>query len=351
MWVESDTNLPGGEALARQFVPRQALLPRGVRASRPRRSGCPTRSATPARCRRSSRRPGSRWFLTQKISWNKTNKFPHHTFWWEGIDGIAGLHPLPAGRHLQLRAVRRRARPRRRATSARRARPTRSLRAVRLRRRRRRTDPRDARGRADRTADLEGSPRVEIEPPADVLLAPPRPSTPTPPVWSGELYLELHRGTYTSQAETKQGNRRSEHLLREAELWSATASGRAGCDYPYERARPALEDGAAAPVPRHPARHLDRLGAPRGRGDLRSRSRSELEAIIERRADARWPATARHPVAVNAAPHARIGVPALGAAVTDRPDRRPPTRVPSGPGERDRPRQRLDPGRARSART
>ena len=30
---------------------------------------------------------GSRWFLTQKISWNDTNKFPHHTFWWEGIDG------------------------------------------------------------------------------------------------------------------------------------------------------------------------------------------------------------------------------------------------------------------------
>ena len=30
---------------------------------------------------------GSRWFLTQKLSWNDTNKFPHHTFWWEGIDG------------------------------------------------------------------------------------------------------------------------------------------------------------------------------------------------------------------------------------------------------------------------
>ena len=30
---------------------------------------------------------GNEWFLTQKISWNQTNKFPHHTFWWEGIDG------------------------------------------------------------------------------------------------------------------------------------------------------------------------------------------------------------------------------------------------------------------------
>jgi alpha-mannosidase len=43
---------------------------------------------------------------------------------------------------------------------------------------------------------------------------------PDAPVWSGELYLELHRGTYTSQARTKAGNRRSEHLLREAELWA-----------------------------------------------------------------------------------------------------------------------------------
>ena len=28
-----------------------------------------------------------KYFLTQKISWNQFNKFPHHTFWWQGIDG------------------------------------------------------------------------------------------------------------------------------------------------------------------------------------------------------------------------------------------------------------------------
>ena len=55
---------------------------------------------------------------------------------------------------------------------------------------------------------------------------------PDAPVWSGEMYLELHRGTYTSQLRTKQGNRRSEHLLREAELWATTAAVRAGLDYP-----------------------------------------------------------------------------------------------------------------------
>ena len=97
----------------------------------------------------------------------------------------------------------------------------------------------------------------------------PRPSSREPPVWSGEMYLEFHRGTYTSQARTKQGNRRSEHLLREAELWAATAAVQRGADYPYDAARAALADRAAAPVPRHPARQLDRLGAPAGRGDLR----------------------------------------------------------------------------------
>ena len=55
---------------------------------------------------------------------------------------------------------------------------------------------------------------------------------PHPPVWSGELYLEFHRGTYTSQARTKRGNRRSEHLLREAELWAATAAVQRGVEYP-----------------------------------------------------------------------------------------------------------------------
>ena len=34
-----------------------------------------------------ARLAGAKWFLTQKLSWNETNELPHHTFWWEGIDG------------------------------------------------------------------------------------------------------------------------------------------------------------------------------------------------------------------------------------------------------------------------
>ena len=91
-------------------------------------------------------------------------------------------------------------------------------------------------------------------------------------MWAGELYLEIHRGTYTSQAAMKQGNRRSEHLLREAELWSATAAVRGLLDYPADEL-----DRLWKIVLLHQFHDilpglLDRLGAPRGAGDLRARS-------------------------------------------------------------------------------
>ena len=86
---------------------------------------------------------------------------------------------------------------------------------------------------AHRARDLEGSPRVELGTPTAFYDAA-RAELVDPAVWSGEMYLEFHRGTYTSQARTKQGNRRSEHLLREAELWSAAAAWHGLLDYPYE---------------------------------------------------------------------------------------------------------------------
>jgi alpha-mannosidase len=88
-------------------------------------------------------------------------------------------------------------------------------------------------GRARRTTSLAGSPAVHVETPSAFFEAAQAEYTEAP-VWAGELYLEIHRGTYTSQAAMKQGNRRSEHLLREAELWSATAAVRGLLDYPAE---------------------------------------------------------------------------------------------------------------------
>lgn len=82
-----------------------------------------------------------------------------------------------------------------------------------------------------RAADVEGLPKVRFGSPAEFFAAAEAESA-NRAVWVGEMYLELHRGTYSSQARTKRGNRRSETLLREAELWAATAAVRRGHPYP-----------------------------------------------------------------------------------------------------------------------
>jgi alpha-mannosidase len=87
--------------------------------------------------------------------------------------------------------------------------------------------------RAARLRDLDGSATVELATPSAFFTGAVDEYADAP-VWVGELYLEMHRGTYTSQLRTKQGNRRSEHLLREAELWCATAAVRTGAAYPHE---------------------------------------------------------------------------------------------------------------------
>ena len=166
----------------------------------------------------------------QKISWSRTNSFPHHTFQWEGIDGTRILTHFPPvdtyncalhGSELAHAARNFREKGRARHSLA----PTGY------------GDggggtTREMVGRAARLRDLEGSPTVVWETPG-AFFEKAAAEYPDAPVWVGELYLELHRATLTSQAGTKRGNRRSEHLLREAELWAATAAVRTGHPYPY----------------------------------------------------------------------------------------------------------------------
>lgn len=52
--------------------------------------------------------------------------------------------------------------------------------------------------------------------------------------WHGELYFELHRGVYTTQANTKLKNRKSEFLLRDIELL-ATISSIVDSSYQYPK--------------------------------------------------------------------------------------------------------------------
>ncbi|CAA9335606.1 MAG: GH38, partial [uncultured Friedmanniella sp.] len=86
MWVESDTNMPGSEAMARQFVAGKGFFLEnfGVETEE---VWLPDSFGYSGALPQIVRASGSRWFLTQKISWNQVNTMPHHTFWWEGIDG------------------------------------------------------------------------------------------------------------------------------------------------------------------------------------------------------------------------------------------------------------------------
>ncbi|MFC7492669.1 MULTISPECIES: alpha-mannosidase [unclassified Nocardioides] len=231
MWVESDTNLPGGEAMARQLVHGGRFF-RDELGVECREVWLPDSFGYTASLPQLARLAGARWFLSQKMSWNETNDFPHHTFWWEGIDGTRVFtHFPPADTYngeVTADELLRGQRGFRESGAATRALlpfgygdggggPTREMLE-----------------RAARFADLEGVPRAAVETPAEFFAAAEEEYAADAPVWSGEMYLEYHRGVYTSQVAMKQGNRRTERLLREAELWATTAAVRAGTAYPYD---------------------------------------------------------------------------------------------------------------------
>ncbi|MFF9086146.1 alpha-mannosidase [Streptomyces sp. NPDC014991] len=308
MWVESDTNMPGSEAMARQFVhgKRFFLEEFGIENQE---AWLPDTFGFAAGLPQIIRAAGSRWLLTQKISWSQTNSFPHHTFWWEGIDGTRIFTHFPPvdtytcsmkGGEIAHAARNFKEKGRARHSLA----PTGW------------GDggggtTREMVARAARLRDLEGSATVAWETPR-AFFEKAEAEYPAPPVWVGELYLELHRATLTSQARTKQGNRRSEHLLREAELWAATAAVRVGFPYPYEELdriwktvllhqfHDILPGSSIAWVHREARATYERLAA-------------ELTAVIES-AQRALAGDGTLPLLFNAAPHTRHGVPAGGGA-------------------------------------
>lgn len=308
MWVEADTNLPSGESLVRQFTFGKRFFMEAFGVE-PLDVWLPDSFGYSGALPQLIRAAGSRWFLTQKLSWNESDVMPHHTFLWEGIDGTRVFtHFPPVDTYNSALTGQELARAQRQfrekgATNLSLVPfgwgdggggPTREMLAA-----------------AHRTASLEGSPRVELSSPQAFFTAA-EADYADPPVWSGEMYLQFHRGTYTSQARTKRGNRRSEALLREAELWACTAAVRSGTDYPYTELEAAwktvllgqfhdiLPGSSIAWVYRDAERAYAETAA-------------QLERIIER---------SQRPLAgdgagslvFNAAPVAQQGIPAMGAA-------------------------------------
>ena len=213
-WVEPDCNLPSGESLLRQFLHGQRFFERelGIRC---REFWSPDAFGYCSQLPQLLRLTGMTRFLTQKLSWNRFNRPDHHTFVWQGLDGSEVLgHFPPADTYSSdatvpdlLRSVREYRDHDHSGTSLLvfgygdgGGGPTKAMLET-LRRAR----------------DLQGLPRTRVATPDEFFAA--LESEPgARPVVVGELYFEYHRGTYTSQARVKRGNRRCEQALHDAEF-------------------------------------------------------------------------------------------------------------------------------------
>lgn len=247
-WVENDVNMPSGESLIRQFLLGQRFMldEFGFTSNifwLPDTFGY--LSQVPQICQI----VGIERFLTQKLSWNNINQFPLTTFNWKGIDGSQMLvHMPPAntytamahfgdvvrsqGQHKNLRDV-----------------PTGLLlygygdggggpteeMLEKLRR---------CRGIANTNASI---PSVHIGNTVDEFyddILEKSDQGRSLPTWTGEVYLEFHRGTYTTQADVKKWMRQAEVKMHDLELLATYLSvdKTHNYEYPAEEIRGLWED-------------------------------------------------------------------------------------------------------------
>lgn len=229
MWVESDTNLPGGEALVRQFTAGLRWMQREL-GERPTCLWLPDSFGYTGALPQIAKLAGMTTFFTQKLSWNQTNTLPHHTFWWEGIDGSRIFtHFPPVDCYDSIVSPEEVAKAERNFKEKGRA--SASLLPFGY------GDGgggpvREMVERVHRFADMEGAPALSCDTP-DSFFDKARAEYPNAPVWAGEMYLEFHRGVYTSQAELKRGNREVEAMLAMLE-WLGTEAERLGAEYPSD---------------------------------------------------------------------------------------------------------------------
>uniref|UniRef100_A0A480I1Y1 Alpha-mannosidase 2C1 isoform 3 n=1 Tax=Sus scrofa TaxID=9823 RepID=A0A480I1Y1_PIG len=221
-WVEMDGNLPSGEAMVRQFLQGQNFFLQefGKMCSE---FWLPDTFGYSAQLPQIMRSCGIRRFLTQKLSWNLVNSFPHHTFFWEGLDGSRVLAHFPPGDSYGMQGS-----------------VEEVLKTVTKNRDKGRTNHSaflfgfgDGGGgptqtmvdRLKRLRDTDGLPRVQFSSPERLFSALETHSGQLC-TWVGELFLELHNGTYTTHAQIKKGNRECERILHDVELLSSLALAR-----------------------------------------------------------------------------------------------------------------------------
>ncbi|MCG9894912.1 MAG: hypothetical protein MH204_05510, partial [Fimbriimonadaceae bacterium] len=230
MWVEADCNLTGSESLVRQFLYGRRWFQKKLGVTT-EDMWLPDVFGYSAAIPQILTKFGIKYFLTQKLSWNDTNKIPHHTFLWEGIDGSRVWSHFPPADTYNASAE-----------------PKEIVESVRKFKDHGRSDHSlllfgfgDGGGgptefhleRLRRARTMPGLPLIHKKTKALDFFRRASETSDDLNIWRGELYFELHRGTYTSQAENKKQNRLCEHLLRDAE-WLSSFRG-VGNGYPAEK--------------------------------------------------------------------------------------------------------------------
>jgi alpha-mannosidase len=232
MWVEADCNLSGAESLARQFLLGRSYFREqfGAEAESPV-LWLPDVFGYAWALPQLIRQAGIKYFMTIKIGWSQYNRLPYDTFLWQGIDGTQVLTHFSTVKEFGSPYA---------STYNSMADPKENLGTWEgFQQKELHRDLLMAYGYGDggggptreMLENIEvmqhfpGLPQVKqssvkkffetIEPLKDSKMM---------PVWNGELYLEYHRGTYTTQARNKRANRKAEFLLHDAEFLAAYAS-------------------------------------------------------------------------------------------------------------------------------
>ncbi|KAI8678460.1 Alpha-mannosidase [Fusarium keratoplasticum] len=224
-WVEHDTNMPSGESLVRQFFYGQRFF-QAEFGSRCRTFWLPDTFGYSSQLPQLCRLAGMDRFMTQKLSWNNINNFPHTTFMWVSPDGSQVICHMPPSETYTANADF--GDLKRSITNHKTMRVDSSSLLV--------FGKGDGGGgptwqhfeKLRRCAGISntvgGIPKLKLGATVDDFFDRLNHKASEFPTWYGELYFELHRGTYTTQANNKFYNRKAEVLLRDLEQLATIAS-------------------------------------------------------------------------------------------------------------------------------
>ncbi|HAT4104201.1 TPA: alpha-mannosidase [Clostridium perfringens] len=230
MWVEPDTNVPSGESLVRQLLYGKRYFREEFKKEMDT-LWLPDVFGYSAALPQILKKSGVDYFMTIKLSWNNHNQFPHHTFVWEGLDGSRVLsHMPPEGTYNSSAAPRAVAKSEKAFLDKGLSDECLMLFGI--------GDGGGGPGeehleRLRRERNINGIAPVKQEPSSNFFKRIEK-YIDKYSVWSGELYLEKHQGTYTTHGKNKKYNRKMEIALKNLELAAMQAKVLGKGEYPQD---------------------------------------------------------------------------------------------------------------------